>query len=277
MPRPAVGAHRVLRGVGAAAALGGVLACATPSGAQELGDLADLTILGWSLTNVRAGARLAPDYIGSDDYRLLPSGSISLSRRGAEPSLGPPDDGVSVGLIGGSGWTAGLSARWRSARDNEYDLEGFEEVDWAVEAGGYVNLWPVDWLRVRAELRHGLGGHHAWVADLAADAVLRRSKWVVSAGPRLSWGDDGFTRTYFSVDPIEAASSPFGIAPYAPDGPALAAGVQASAERRLSRHWSVTAVANYRRLLGDAADSPVVVDLGSRDQFSTTLSVRYWF
>jgi outer membrane protein len=91
----------------------------------------------------------------------------------------------------------------------------------------------------------------------------------------LAWGDDEFVRTYFSVAPDEAARSPFGITPYAPMGSAMAAGVVASAERRMSRHWSVTAAASYRRLFGDAADSPIVVDLGSPDQFSTTLGVRY--
>ena len=233
--------------------------------------------MGWSLNNIRVGLRVAPDYIGSDDYRLQPSGSLTLYRRGTEPAYGAPDDGLSLGLAGGRRVSFGVSSRWRPGRDNDHDLRGFDKVDWAVEAGGFVNLWPTDWIRIRGEVRRGFNGHNGWVADLGADVIGRKGSWVFSAGPRLTWVDDKFTRTYFSVSPDEAARSPFGITPYAPRNGSTAAGVVASAEYRVNRRWSVTGFANYRRLMGDGADSPIVVDLGSRDQFSATLGVRYWF
>jgi outer membrane protein len=37
----------------------------------------------------------------------------------------------------------------------------------------------------------------------------------------------------------------------------------------------VTATAGYKRMLGEETDSPIVADLGSADQFSTSLGVRY--
>jgi outer membrane protein len=113
------------------------------------------------------------------------------------------------------------------------------------------------------------------VANLGADAIWREEGLVLSVGPRLSWGEAKFTRTYFSVDPEEAARSPFGISPYRPTGAALAAGLVANVEYRVSGNWGVTAAASYKRVLGDAADSPIVADLGSPDQFSATLGVRY--
>lgn len=280
MLRSATGARQVqgsgrLPNCSAAAILTVVMLWAAPAGAQDVDDLADIQVLGWSLSNLRVGLRVAPDYIGSNDYRLYPSGSINISRRGTQPSFGAPDDGVSYGFLGGQGWSAGVVGRWRSERDNDHDLRGFEKVDWAVEGGAFVNYWPNDGLRLRGEVRHGFGGHHSWMADLGADAVWRRAPLVASIGPRFSWGDDDFTRTYFGVDPMEAARSPFDIASYAPDGAALTAGLVASAEYRLNRHWSLAAVGSYRRLLGDAADSPIVADLGSADQFSATLGIRY--
>jgi outer membrane protein len=249
----------------------------TPAAAQDHKGLTDITVLGWSLNNWRLGVRVAPDYIGSDNYRLELSGSLNAARRGTEPSFGAPDDGLSLGLFGGRGWSVGVSGRLRSPRGDDDDLRGFEKIDRAVEAGAFMNYWPNDQLRLRGEIRRGFGGHGAWVANLGADAIWREEPLVLSIGPRLAWGDDEFVRTYFGVDPAEAARSPFGIAPYAPTGAATAAGVVASAERRMSRHWSLTAAASYRRLFGDAADSPIVADLGSPDQFNTTLGVRYTF
>ncbi len=266
--------RRVAR-AGAAAAWAAVLTWALPAPVQARADLTDITIFGWSLHDLRFGARLAPDYMGSNDYRLFPSGSINFARRGTQPGFGAPDDGASLGLIGGAQWSAGLTGRLRGPRDNDNDLKGFDKVDWAAEGGVFATYWPRDWLRVRGELRRGVGGHQSWIADLGSDLVWREGPLVASLGPRLSWADKDFARTYFSVTPAEADRSPFGLAPYAPDGPALAAGLTASAEYSLNRHWNLVAAARYRRALGDIADSPIVADLGSPDQFSASLSVRY--
>lgn len=219
---------------------------------------------------------MAPDYFGSDDYQAYPTGALVVLRRDAAPApYGAPDDGVSLSLLGKGALTAGLAGRWRSSRDNDHDLRGFEEIDGTVEAGAFVNWWPADWLRLRAEARRGFGGHESWVGDFGADAVFRPQRWVVTAGPRLGWGEASFTRKYFAVEPDEALRCPFAIQPFTPGGTSWFPGVLASAEYRVTPNWSLQAVGSYRRIMGDAADSPIVAQLGSRDQFSASLSIRY--
>lgn len=234
------------------------------------------TLFGWTLDSVRAGARYAPDYLGSDDYRAWFSGAVVVSRRDAEPApFGAPDDGISLGLVGKGPLTAGLAGRWRSSRGDDDDLRGFEKIDGAVEAGVFVNWWPADWLRLRAEARHGFGGHDSWVGDFGADAIVHTDRWALTAGPRLGWGDESFTRKYFAVTPLEASRSPLGIQPFSPSGASWSPGVILSAEYRLNPRWSLEAVGSYRRVTGEAADSPIVAGLGSPDYFSTSLSARY--
>ena len=235
------------------------------------------TLFGWSLDSVRAGVRYAPDYLGSDDYQAWFTGAVVVSRRDAAPvPYGAPDDGVSLGLIGKGPLTAGLAGRWRSARDDDNDLRGFDEIDGTVEAGVFVNWWAADWLRLRAEARHGFGGHDSWVGDFGVDAIIRPDeRWVLTASPRLGWGDSSFTRTYFEVTPQDAARSPLSLQPFRPDDVSWSPGALVSAEYRLNPTWSLEAVGSYRRVTGDAADRPIVADLGSEDQFSVSLSVRY--
>lgn len=232
------------------------------------------TLFGWTLDSARAGVRYAPDYIGSDDYRPWFTGAVVLSRHDAAPEpFGAPDDGVSLGLVGKGPLTAGVVGRWRSARGDDDDLRGFEKIDWAVEAGVFANWWPADWLRLRAEARHGFGGHHSWVGDFGADAIARSDRWTFTAGPRLGWGDSSFTRKYFAVTASDAAAS--GLAPYSPSDVSWSPGAIVSAEYRVSPRWSIESVGTYRRVTGEAADSPIVADLGSPDQFSVSLSARY--
>jgi outer membrane protein len=257
---------------------GGVLLAASSAHGEEFSPPGGVTVFGWYLSNGRIGAGVEPDYLGSNDYRFAPSGSVSFSRKGDQPGpWGAPDDGFSVGLVGDKTRSAGLVGRWRSGRGDDGDLRGLDNVDGALEAGGFAYWWPAGWLRVRGEVRHGLGGHDHWSADLGADAVERTGPWVLSVGPRLAWADDDFTRIFFGVTPAEAARSPLGIAPFAAGGSFWSPGALASAEYRVNRFWSFTAVGQYRRLTGDAADSPLVAGLGSRDQFSASLSVSYAF
>lgn len=254
-----------------------VVAMMAASAAQAQEAIAAPTILGWTLDSVRAGVRYAPDYMGSNDYKAWFTGAVVLSRHDATPDpFGAPDDGVSLGLIGKGPLTAGVAGRWRSSRDNDHDLRGFDEIDGTVEAGVFVNWWPADWMRVRAEARHGFGGHDSWVGDFGADVVARAGdRWEFTAGPRLGWGDASFTRKYFEVTPIEASRSPLGLQPYSPSGASWSPGAIVSAKYRINPQWSLESIGSYRRVTGDAADSPIVADLGSRDQFSVSLSVRY--
>lgn len=55
------------------------------------------------------------------------------------------------------------------------------------------------------------------------------------------------------------------------------AGVTFDLDYNLTENWGLTGRLGYKRLLGDAADSPLVEDRGSADQLSTGLFVNYKF
>jgi outer membrane protein len=235
-----------------------------------------MTIFGRSL-GVTLRARVAPSYMGSDRYKIGPTGSLHFTKPGEDAAFSAPDDGLSIGVVGGDSWSVGLAGAFRGKRDDDHDLRGFDEVDWAVEAGVFANLWLSESFRLRAAVRRGFNGHEGWVADVGADLVHSDDTWVLSIGPRARWTDTEFNRTYFGVTPLEASRSPFAIAAYSPSDSMASAGALASAEYRWSKRWSVVADARYDRLLGDGADSPIVRDLGSRDQFSAALGLKYSF
>jgi len=49
------------------------------------------------------------------------------------------------------------------------------------------------------------------------------------------------------------------------------------ADYAITSDWSGFATIRYKQLLGDAADSPIVADLGSRDQASASVGIKYRF
>jgi len=247
---------------------------AAPAMAQS--DSGEGTVFGYNL-NVSVRARVQPSYEGSNDYKLSPSGSISFSRPGEARIFSAPDDGISVSIGGNKTIDGGVTGRFLSGRDNDDDLRGMQKIDLAVEVGGFVNFWPTEWLRTRLSVRRGFGGHEGVVADLGADFVSEQGRWTLAAGPRVSYSDDEYNQTYFGVTPREAIASPLIAAAYTADGGIRYAGVQASADYQWSPRWRFSAEGSYRRLMGDAADSPIVRQFGSEDQFGASIGVRYAF
>jgi outer membrane protein len=153
-------------------------------------------------------------------------------------------------------------------------LPGLAEVEFGVEVGAFAEIWPVKPLRLRAELRQGIGAHSALTGDLAADLVWRRGNEgaIFTAGPRLRWGSAKYNRAYFGVTEPGTAT----LAPFDPGPGVYAIGVIAGLRLPLGRTWGVYSFVGYDRLTGRAADSPVVA-AGNPNQFSCGMALTYRF
>jgi outer membrane protein len=114
------------------------------------------------------------------------------------------------------------------------------------------------------------------VGDVMADFVLRhRDTYVFSIGPRARWADDNFHDAYFSVTPAVAAAP--GLPAYNAGSGFHEVGLYSSLTYMLDRPWGVYGYAGYDRLIGDAADSPIVTAFGSRNQYSGGIGLFYNF
>ena len=159
----------------------------------------------------------------------------------------------------------------RTAADVGADLP---KVKFSFEPGGFVSFDLTDSFRLRGELRKGVTGHKGWIGLAGADFVVREGdEWLFAIGPRLTWSDDRYHDAWFGVAPADALAS--GLPAYDPGGGIQSFGATASLEAQLGPRWGIATYAKYDRLTGDAADSPLVRRLGSRDQFSGGLALTY--
>ena len=230
----------------------------------------------WLLT-LGGGPRIVPEYPGADSYAFAPMPIIGLRREGSPLPFEAPDEGAGFGFLGDdSAFDFGPSIKFVTERNEDDVGAPVGQVDFTVEGGAFAQLYIGENFRLRAEGRRGLGGHDGWVGDLLADLVLRdRDTYVFSIGPRARWGDDNYHDAYFSVTPAVAAAT--GLPVFDADSGFRAVGVASSISYMFDRHWGVYGYAAYDRLVGDAADSPIVRTFGSRDQFSAGLGVSYTF
>jgi outer membrane protein len=245
-------------------------AAATPAMAQEES--------GGHIVTIGAGPQIYPKYPGADSYGLYPMFIGGLRRPGQPMPFSAPDQGFSVGLLGhDSAVDFGPVLGFQSKREQEDVGAPVGDVGLTVEAGGFVQAWLGRHLRLRADLRQGIGGHKGMIGDVGADLVLRdRDRYIFSIGPRARFSSGRYQDAYFRVTPAAALAS--GLPAYDPSGGGFhAVGVQSSLTWRMDRNWGLYGYAGYDRLIGDAARSPIVRDLGSRDQFSGGLGLFYEF
>lgn len=225
---------------------------------------------------VALGPELAPRYPGAGSLRLQPLVNVDRAR-GDEPfAFEAPDEGFAIPLHVRQGFAIGPALDFQSSRRARDVGVAVPEVGFTVELGGFAQYQLAPAFRLRAEVRKGLGGHRAVVADLGADWVRRdRDRWLLSLGPRLTLADDRYARAYFGVAPRTAAAT--GLRPFTPRGGLQAVGATAGALRQFGARWGLYGYARYDRLVDDAARSPLVRGHGSRDQFSGGLALSYTF
>jgi outer membrane scaffolding protein for murein synthesis (MipA/OmpV family) len=223
------------------------------------------------------GPQIVPSYPGSDEYELAPLFGGHVRRPGQPIPARGPDDGFGFSLTGRGGPVEiGPMIQFQGERENKDVGAPVGEIDFAFEPGVFANFNISDNFRVRVEGRRGFGGHEGWVGDVGADFFVRGgTETVFSIGPRVRLADSEWMRTYFGVTPAAAAAA--GIPAYTPDGGVKALGLVSGITHQISPSFGVYAYAGYERLVGDAADSPIVTRFGSQDQFSGGVALYYSF
>ena len=225
---------------------------------------------------VGLGGQVRPDYLGSDGTEWAPLWDLAVARGSNQFEFEAPDDSFDIKLYSKDGFSFGPAASIAGGRNRSDVGARVDKLSTTIEVGAFAQYYVSDSIRLRAETRKGIGGHGGVVASLGADHVWRKGDdYVFSIGPRLLLSDARYQRAWFGVDASSAINS--GLPQYRPDGGIHAVGATGGATYRLSPRWGLFGFGRYERLVGDVAKSPIVRELGSRDQFSAGAGLTYSF
>ena len=244
-----------------------LLALSTPAIAQDEDDYR---------VRIGLGGQIQPKFIGSDDTRILPLVDFDLAR-GTNPfPFEAPDDSFGIKLISKGGFAAGPAANIQGKRKESDVGAPVGKVSTTIEVGGFAEYHLSDSFRLRTDVRKGLGGHNGLVGSLGADYIWRDGdRYVFSIGPRVLAANGRFHRAYFGVDSAAALAS--GLPAYRPKGGIYALAAASGLSYQFDPRFGIFGYARYERLVGDAAKSPIIRDLGSRSQLSGGLGLNYTF
>ena len=157
--------------------------------------------------------RFSRPFPGANSVSIWPTGYISYRRPGEPEPFVSPDDGLGIALLDLPWIKAGPVARFISERTlsggfgsigNNDNFFGLHNVGFTAELGGFLELWPTDFIRARLEARQGVSGAQGFDANIELDLSSSYGAFTFAAGPRFQFGDDQFMSAYFSVTPAEA-------------------------------------------------------------------------
>ncbi len=240
----------------------------------------------WIVT-IGAEGRIIPAWPGAPDSKPGLSGLplFNIRKVGDPPIFVGPRDSFGFSVINLGAFQLGPALQFVNRRDaSSYaQLNGLSDVDYAVQAGLFANFWPLSWLRLRGEVRQGIGGETGVTGDVMLDAVVPAGQWTLSAGPRVTLQTTAAVAPYFSITQAQATAANLAqrslpaLTPYSASGGLYSYGAGTQVQYRFNPAWTAHAFVEYQRLTDSAADSPLVTQRGSPDQFTYGLGATYSF
>lgn len=223
-----------------------------------------------------AGGAMVPDYEGSEDYRFVPGLYLRAGRRGGR-YVELQGLALRANLLTRGPWELGPVLRWRMGRDDvENDrVDRLEDVDASLEAGGFASVALGNWSLKAQAARDVIDGHGGWLAEAGAGYSRRLGPLFLSLSASAGWASGDYMAAYFGVDARNAARS--GLKEFDADGGLKDVGVLLLARYSFDRTWGLMVLGKFSRLVGDAADSPLVEDEGSENQGMAAALLTYRF
>ena len=234
------------------------------------------------LNFIGIGVGAYPDYLGSADYDVgaAPFGRFSL---GGERFVRLLGNEARINLLDNPNWQFGPAALWRLSRKDVENpvVNKVHEIDDAINLGlfgGYLWHDPDEIRRLAGVGAWALGDvsgvDNGWTAGINAYAMQPVARMITLAGgAAFTYGSGNYMKEYFGVTPADSLAS--GLPVYVPGGGARDVRGWTAAVLSLSLHWHLGVGVMYSRLVGDAADNPLVALEGSKNQWIYGLGALY--
>ena len=214
-----------------------------------------------------------PDYMGSDHYEGSYAPRVKIVWR---DRVFLNDRQLGVNIFKNEAMAIGPFLRYTGGRsDNNDGLEGMGDIDRTLSAGGFFN-YRLGALRFKSEIRQDVLDEQQGM--LAIARVGTKIPWglpMVSVYVSSTWGSSEYMQSFFGVDAGQAIRT--GLPSYDPGAGIRDVSLSLSGGYKVTDNWSLGGQVEYQHLLGDAADSPLVEQQGSADQFVVGLGLNYTF
>ncbi|WP_274540595.1 MipA/OmpV family protein [Telmatospirillum siberiense] len=237
----------------------------------------------WNYT-IGGGAMVAPNYEGSkhDTVRPMPMleaswrNAISLSTtEGLKVVMRPlPDKGFFV---------AGILGYWLGRQEGVDKHHGDTLRGLGNLSGGAVGKLETGYqfgpasfgLEVARDLGNDRDG--TTLTPYASYKIYQSQSFRLSGKLSTTWADDNYMNNLFGITSVQSRNSLYHYTPYTAEAGMKDVKFGLMANYSITPSVSLFAMVDVARLLGDAADSPIVKTEGSKEQVSGGMGLTYRF
>lgn len=223
---------------------------------------------------IGAGAGVAPDYEGSDDYEAVPLWNLRAQNL-YHPATYVDITGLKLNsnFLPDDNFRLGLSGEYAMKRtdvdDDSVDSLGSTDNGLMLGLmGGYdFNITPDGVLGLELDGRFDPGGDVGGLMTARAKyrtPVDSAKQWIVDARVETTYATDDYMENYFGIDASDLGGS--NLTAFDADAGFKDVTLAAGITYLITENWSVSALAAYKRLVEDAEDSPVTDDAGDPNQ-----------
>ena len=229
----------------------------------------------WSIMLGGLGA-VKPKYKGSSQYEV--SGYPFIDIKYKKIFFLNFREGLGINILHAPNFRVGAAFNFYGSRneDDSTYLQGFQDVDAGLDTGVFGSISSGKFsakLKFRKDISDNHGGH-LFYGRLVYKAVESR-KLMVNLNIKTTYASDNYMQTYFGVTTSQASAS--GLKEFNANGGIKDVGTGIRIIYPFNKYWSFLTIANYTRLLNDAANSPLVENIGSKNQLWLGLGVAYRF
>jgi len=214
-----------------------------------------------------------PAYEGSDDYELKGFPHIDITWR--DTYFLNARSGLGAYVWNRNDCKLGLAVGYTFGRDEDDsgDLRGLGDIDGGATASVLLK-WAIEAVALHARYEQQITGQDTgFQIHLGLGYDLRiAEKFTVKPSIQTTFASSDYMEEYFGISPSQSTRS--GIRVYDADSGFKSLGFQIMAIYRLDQHWGIQVGAGYDRLVGEAADSPVVKD---ENQYRVSTGLSYTF
>jgi len=235
-----------------------------------------------------AAAVIKPKYEGSDEHEVIPIPMIlpkftehpdddsAITEVRKRVNFRGLDD-IRIRLFGGDRFQVGPVTGYITKRDQDDGdlLKGLGDIDGGLVLGGYAAV-RFGTFSFDAAILEKVTGDSAGPEYRLGVETSRQVTERIALGIRFGTtiASQDYMQTYFGVTRAQSRNSRAGLPVYTPDAGVKDVFVALGASGDLSDRWVMKAGIRYGRLVGEAADSPVIE---TEDQLSGTVGLAYRF
>ncbi len=236
------------------------------------------------------GVAWGPEYNGGGDYEAILSPLFSLEYKDAifanltadrtyDAVFADRPHGIGFNLIKAdqNGFSVGVSLLPEFGRDDSdaSRLSGIGDIDWTTLLGGYVQYNHGPYFALAQLHQDVLDEHDGYKGELAIGGThlfTRQTRGTIKGF--LSYGSDDYNQTYFGITAAQNAASALSLPVYTAESGFNEVGIAGNLTYAVTPGTFIRGFAEWKNLIGDAADSPVVED---ESQFLIGTTVGYRF